>query len=38
MVEICGRDASGSGKGPMVGFYEHSNENSGSIKGGIFLD
>jgi hypothetical protein len=28
----CGRDSSGSGQGPVVGWFEHSNEPSGSIK------
>jgi hypothetical protein len=31
-------DESGSGKGPVAGCCEHSNEPSGSIKGGEFLD
>jgi hypothetical protein len=34
----CGVDSSVSGYGPMAGSYEHSNELSGSIKGGEFLD
>jgi hypothetical protein len=33
-VGKCGLDASGSGWGPMAGFFEHGNEPSGSIKGG----
>jgi hypothetical protein len=37
-VESCGLDSSGSGHGPVVGFWEHDNEPSGSIKGGEFLD
>jgi hypothetical protein len=37
-VEKCGLDASSSGYGPIAGFYEHSNEPSGSLKGGEFLD
>jgi hypothetical protein len=37
-VGSCGLDISGSGYGPMVGFCEHGNEISGSIKGGDFLD
>jgi hypothetical protein len=31
-------DLSGSGKEPVVGFYEHGKELPGSIKGGEFLD
>jgi hypothetical protein len=31
-------DASGSGLGPVAGSYYHSNEPSGFIKGGKFLD
>jgi hypothetical protein len=37
-VEICGLDASGSGWETVAGSCEHSNEPSGSIKGGEFLD
>jgi hypothetical protein len=33
----CGLDYSGSRYGPVVGFCEHSNEPSGSIKGAEFL-
>jgi hypothetical protein len=36
--EKCGLDSSDSGLGPVVGFWEHCNEPSGSIKGGEFLD
>jgi hypothetical protein len=32
------KDASGSGQGTVAGSCEHSNEASGSIKGGEFLD
>jgi hypothetical protein len=28
----CALDSNGSGHGPMTGFYEHSNESSGSIQ------
>jgi hypothetical protein len=34
----CGLDASGSGKGPVMGSCEHNNELSGSIKIREFLD
>jgi hypothetical protein len=34
----CEPDISNSGKNLMVGSCEHSNELSGSIKGGEFLD
>jgi hypothetical protein len=34
----CELDSSGSGQGPMVGSFEHSNEPSGSIKGREFPD
>jgi len=37
-VRSCGPDASGSRQGPVVGCYEHGNENSGSRKVGEFLD
>jgi xanthine/uracil permease len=30
-------DSTGSGQGPVVGSYEHGNENSGSKKAGNFL-
>jgi hypothetical protein len=33
----CGLDFSGLGWGPVVGFCEHSNDPSGSIKGAQFL-
>jgi hypothetical protein len=33
-----GLDSSSSGQRPVVGFSEHGNEPSGSIKGGEFLD
>jgi hypothetical protein len=33
-----GLDASGLGKGPVVGSCDHVNECFGSIKGGEFLD
>jgi hypothetical protein len=33
-----GLDVSGSGQGPVAGSCEPDNENSGSIKGGEFLD
>jgi hypothetical protein len=36
-VGTCGADASGSGYRPVVGFCEHGNEPSGSVKGGKFL-
>jgi hypothetical protein len=35
-VGRCGLDSSDSGKEPVVGCCEHSNEPSGSIKGGEF--
>jgi hypothetical protein len=31
----CGLVASSSGQGPVAGSYEHGNEPSGSLKGGI---
>jgi hypothetical protein len=31
-------DSSDSGQGPIVGSYEHTNEPSGFIQGGEFLD
>jgi len=34
----CGLHAAGLGWGQMVSSCEHSNEPSGSIKGGKFLD
>jgi hypothetical protein len=34
----CGLDASGLGCGPVASSYEYSNEISGSIKGGEFLE
>jgi len=37
-VRRCGLDASGSGQETVAGSCEHSNEPSGSIKGGEFLD
>jgi hypothetical protein len=37
-MESCRLDSCGSGKGPVVGFCEHANELSGSMKGGEFLD
>jgi hypothetical protein len=37
-VGRCGLDASGSGQAPVRGFFEQGDENSGSIKGGYFLD
>jgi hypothetical protein len=37
-VGSCGLDASGSGYGPVAGFYEHGNEPLGSIKGEKFRD
>jgi len=37
-VGRCGLDASGSRQVPVVGYCEHGNEHSGSIKGGEFLD
>jgi hypothetical protein len=37
-VRGCGLDSSDLGYGPVVGFCEHGNEPSGSVKGGGFLD
>jgi hypothetical protein len=37
-VGRCELDPPASGKGPVGGPCEHSNEPSGSIKGGEFLD
>jgi hypothetical protein len=37
-VGRCGLDSSGSGKGPVEGSCEHSNEPLGSIKYGEFTD
>jgi hypothetical protein len=37
-VSGCGLDMSGLGQGPLVGFCEHSNESSGSIRGREFLE
>jgi hypothetical protein len=37
-VGRCGLDASGSGYGPAAVSCGHSNELSGSMKGGEFLD
>jgi hypothetical protein len=37
-VGRCGLDSSSSRQGPMAGSFKHSNETSGSIKGGEFLD
>jgi hypothetical protein len=34
----CGLDSSGAGYRPVAGYCEHSNEPSGSIKRGEFLD
>jgi len=34
----CGLDASGSGLGPVAGSSEHSNELSGPVEGGEFID
>jgi hypothetical protein len=34
----CGLDTSGLRYGPVAGFYEDSNEPSGSVKGGEFID
>jgi hypothetical protein len=34
----CAVDSSGSGSGPVSGFFEHGDEPFGSIKGGKFLD
>jgi hypothetical protein len=36
--EICELDSSGSEWGPVVSFFEHGNEPSGSMKGGEFID
>jgi hypothetical protein len=33
---VCGRDASGSGYGPVAGCFEHGNEPSVSTKAGSF--
>jgi hypothetical protein len=38
MYSKFSKDASDSGKKPVVGSCEHSNETSGSIKGTEFLD
>jgi len=38
MLKSCVLDSSGSGYGRVVGFCEHGNEPSGSIKGGEFLE
>jgi hypothetical protein len=38
MAGICLLDASGSGHGPVTGYYEHGSEPSGSIKGEEFFD
>jgi hypothetical protein len=35
---MCGLDSYGPGKGPVTGSCNLSNEASGSIKGGEFLD
>jgi len=37
-VGKCGMNASGSGKGPVAGSSEHSDEPSGSIKDRKFLE
>jgi hypothetical protein len=37
-VRGCGLDPFGFRKGPAAGFCERSNEHSGSIKSGDFLD
>jgi hypothetical protein len=37
-VKRYGLHASGSGQGPVTGSSEHSNEASGSINGGEFVD
>jgi hypothetical protein len=37
-VSVCGLDSCGSGQAPVVGFCEHGNEPSGSIKCREFLD
>jgi len=34
----CGLDLSASGYRPMTGSCDHSNEPSGSVEGGEFLD
>jgi hypothetical protein len=34
----CKLDSSSKGYGPVVGFCEHGNEHSGSIKGGKLLE
>jgi hypothetical protein len=33
---MCGLESHGSGQGPVLGYCEHGNEPSGSIKGGEF--
>jgi hypothetical protein len=38
MTGNCGLDACGSEEGPVMGSCEDSNEPSGSIKSGEFLD
>jgi hypothetical protein len=38
MMGEGGLDATGSGKGPIVGSCEHDDETWGYIKGGEFLD
>jgi hypothetical protein len=35
---MCGLDATGSGKGPVAGCFEHDNQPSVSIKGREFFD
>jgi hypothetical protein len=35
---MYGLDASGSGQVPVAGCYKHSNEPSGFVEGGEFLD
>jgi hypothetical protein len=37
-VGSCGVNVSSSGQGPVAGSCEHSNEPSGYMKGGKFLD
>jgi hypothetical protein len=37
-VVVCGLDSSGSGKRPVAGFCQHTNEPSSSINGEKFLD
>jgi hypothetical protein len=37
-VGRCKLDPSGSYVGPVAGYYEHYNEPSSTIKGGIFVD